>query len=266
MSSIQGEVFVLNNTCKMKNYTTQTASLKATTIDTRILDTKFLNVNGESLEDVILQTAPKGINNAVRISTTLGSVLENEVTIGDFIVGLLAGTLSISHKSGSAVNWKPVQLFIGRKCVCANFSYYMSGTFYEYKLWENGDNLSELYGGITDNTTIEILIIITEVQDGDEPVQTTLTGNVQHNVVYHLGEETSLNLTLPTSLVANYASEVVFTSGATPTVVTSDSRIKWVGDDVNGGVFTPVANVRYSCSLQYDGVFVRGMTFGIPTV
>ncbi len=71
---------------------------------------------------------------------------------------------------------------------------------------------------------------------------------------------------MPTSLIANYAAEVVFTSGATPTTLTSDSRIKWVGDDVAAGVFTPVANVRYSCSLQYDGVFVRGMTFGIPTV
>ena len=250
----------------MKNYTTQTAALKATTVDTRILDTKFLKVNGESLEDVILQTAPKGINNAVRISTTLGSVLENDVTIGDFTVGIWGGILSISHKSGSTSNWKPVQLFIGRFCVYGEFSYYISDTFYECTLWENGDNLSEIYGGITNNTTIEILIIIPDVQDGDEPVQTSLTGAVHHNVVYHLGEEANLNLTLPTSLIANYAAEVVFTSGATPTVVTSDSRIKWVGDDVNGGVFTPIANTRYSCSLQYDGVFVRGMTFGIPTV
>lgn len=71
----------------MKNYTTQTAALKATTIDTRILDTKFLKVNGESLEDVILQTSPKGINNAVKISTTLGSVLGNDVTVGEYIIG-----------------------------------------------------------------------------------------------------------------------------------------------------------------------------------
>lgn len=147
----------------MKNYTTQTAALKATTVDTRILDTKFLKVNGESLEDVILQTAPKGINNAVRISTTLGSVLENDVTIGDFTVGIWGGILSISHKSGSTSNWKPVQLFIGRFCVYGEFSYYISDTFYECTLWENGDNLSEIYGGITNNTTIEILIIIPDV-------------------------------------------------------------------------------------------------------
>ena len=31
----------------MKNYTTKTAALKATTVDTRILDTKILKINGE---------------------------------------------------------------------------------------------------------------------------------------------------------------------------------------------------------------------------
>ena len=31
----------------MRNYTTKTAALKATTIDTRILDTKVLKINGE---------------------------------------------------------------------------------------------------------------------------------------------------------------------------------------------------------------------------
>jgi hypothetical protein len=34
----------------MSNYTTQTAALKATTIDTRILDTKILKINGETFD------------------------------------------------------------------------------------------------------------------------------------------------------------------------------------------------------------------------
>ena len=249
----------------MKNYTTKTAALKATTIDTRILDTKILKVNGESLEDVILQTSPKGINNAVRISTTIGSIKDKSVDNGLFSIRLTDGTLYLEHvDSISSDMWYPVQLTIGDYSVYTKLENAVVEWYYD--LWEDGDDLSKLYGGITDDTTIEVLIIIPEVQDGDEPVQTSLTGTVQHNVVYHLGEETSLNLTLPITLIANYAAEVVFTSGATPTVITSDSRIKWVGDDVNAGVFTPVANVRYSCSLQYDGVFVRGMTFGIPTV
>ena len=93
-----------------------------------------------------------------------------------------------------------------------------------------------------------------------------MTETLLHNAIYHLGEMESINFILEEELDDLFSCKVVFTSGATPTVVTSDSRIKWVGDDVNAGVFTPVANVRYSCSLQYDGVFVRGMIFGIPTV
>ena len=93
-----------------------------------------------------------------------------------------------------------------------------------------------------------------------------MTDTLLHNAIYHLNEVGSINFALEDELDDLFSCEVVFTSGATPTTVTSDERIKWVGDDVNAGVFTPIANVRYSCSLQYDGVFVRGMTFGIPTV
>jgi hypothetical protein len=93
-----------------------------------------------------------------------------------------------------------------------------------------------------------------------------MTEKLVHNGIYHLNEMESINFALEEELDDLFSCEVVFTSGATPTVVTSDSRIKWVGDDVNAGTFTPIANVRYSCSLQYDGVFVRGMAFGIPTV
>ena len=256
----------------MKNYTTQTAALKATTIDTRFLDVsrvdvKKLFVNGESLEDVILQTSPKGINNAVRISTTIGSINGTSLIVGDYEIGLSSGMLYIMRTDNlSGLYWKPVHISLNREMICPEMNIHSNGMHWEIQLWNGFDDWKQIYGGINDNTSIEVLIVIPEVQDGDEPVQTTLTGNVQHNVVYHLGEESTLKLTLPTNLVDNYSAEVVFTSGAIPTTLMSDSRIKWVGDDVSGGVFTPVDNVRYSCSLQYDGVFVRGMTFGIPTV
>ena len=257
---------MLNNTCKMKNYTTQTAALKATTIDTRILDTKILKINGESLEDIISQTSPKGSNNAVKISTNYGSIKNNYSVInGSFRIRLEDGRIYIEHKDSIYSDlWFPIQLIIGSNVIYPQWENAVVEWFCD--LWDVNDDLSQIYGGINNDTIFTVLIVINEVQDGDEPVYTSLTGEIKHNVVYHLGEEANLNLPLPTSLIANYAAEVVFTSGATPTVVTSDSRIKWVGDDVNAGVFTPVANVRYSCSLQYDGVFVRGMTFGIPTV
>lgn len=256
----------------MKNYTTQTAALKATTIDTRFLDVsrvdaKKLFVNGESLEDVILQTSPKGVNNAVKISTTIGSIKNDSIVIsGDYQISLSGGILWISRVDGiSGHSWQPVQVVLGGEVVLSKWGLHQAG-HWEMFLWEDDDDLSQIYGGVGDGDLVEVIIIIPEQQDGDEPVQTSLTGVVQHNVVYHLGEESTLKLALPTNLVDNYSAEVVFTSGAIPTTLTSDSRIKWVGDDVSGGVFTPVDNVRYSCSLQYDGVFVRGMAFGIPTV
>ena len=40
----------------MSEYTTQTAALKATTIDTRILDTKILKVNGSMFDPNNIKT------------------------------------------------------------------------------------------------------------------------------------------------------------------------------------------------------------------
>lgn len=145
----------------MKNYTTRTAALKATTIDTRILDTKILKVNGESLEDVILQTSPKGINNAVRISTNIGSIKDKSVNNGIFSMRLTNGTLYLEHvDSISSDMWYPVQLTIGGYSVYNKLENAIVEWYYD--LWEDGDNLRELYGGINDDTMIEVLIIIPE--------------------------------------------------------------------------------------------------------
>lgn len=116
-------------------------------------------------------------------------------------------------------------------------------------MWDSDENLEELYGGITDDTMIEVLIVIHDEIDGNEPIKTQLVGFVEHNVIYQLDELENLDLKLPESFISNYTAEVIFTSGSTPTNLISDSRIKWVGDDVNAGVFAPIANVRYSCSL-----------------
>lgn len=250
----------------MSNYTTKTAALKSTTIDTHLLDAKHITtkkilINGTSVEELI--AANKGINNASKISTNIGSVLGTTVTDGLYNISIIDGALKL-QKENDTESWQPIQIIINDSVLMTQWS--IIDNSWSCPLWDGEDDWTQLYGGLGENSIIEILMVIHEQEDGDEPVKNSLSGYVQHNVVYHLGEEATLNLTLPTNLVANYSAEVVFTSGATPTVVTSDSRIKWVGDDVNNGVFTPVTNVRYSCSLQYDGVFVRGMTFGIPTV
>ena len=132
---------MLNNTCKMKNYTTRTAALKATTIDTRILDTKILKVNGESLKDVILQTSPKGINNAVKISTTLGSILDKEITTGNYVVRITRGGagafLQIEDNNGG-FSITPVATCIHVEQIMVNWSQFYNG--WECQLWEDGDD------------------------------------------------------------------------------------------------------------------------------
>ena len=131
-----------------------------------------------------------------------------------------------------------------------------------------------IYPGSEDKTQRkDILEIINKISDDIAELKSKnyalykeMTEKLINNGIYHLNEIESINFALEEELDDLFFCEVVFTSGTTPTVVTSDSRIKWVGDDVNAGLFTPITNTRYSCTLQYDGVFVRGMAFGIPTV
>ena len=64
----------------MRNYTTQTAALKTVTIDTHKLDANRINskkifLNGAPIEEVISANSSSGINNAVKISTTIGDIL-----------------------------------------------------------------------------------------------------------------------------------------------------------------------------------------------
>lgn len=90
-----------------------------------------------------------------------------------------------------------------------------------------------------------------------------MTEKLVHNGIYHLNEMESINFVLEEELDDLFSCEVVFTSGATPTTLIGDSRIKWFGDNISNGVFAPVANVRYLCALRYDGVFVRAAVSGI---
>lgn len=237
----------------MSDYTTKTASLKATTIETKVL-----KINGEIFDPSAIETA-----SATKLTFTVSSV-NNTLSYEGYQINLTNGTLTLTKTNGEITTWQPIQITINGNSLMTQF--YKEEASWKTVLWEAEDDLTLLYGGVSDTSVIEVVIIVNGQVDGSEDVMTVLSGNVQHNIVYHLGEMTTLNLTLPTVLNENYAAEVVFTSGATATVVTSDSRIKWVGDDVVSGVFTPIDNTRYSCTLQYDGVFVRGMAFGIPTV
>ena len=147
----------------MSYYTTKTASLRATAIDTRKINTKKLVINGELLEDVILQTSPKGINTAVKISTTFGSIKnDSTVTSGDYQIGLEGGMLWVRRVDGiSGHSWQPVQVILNGNVVFSASEINQQG-HWEMLLWDDSDDLTQIYGGLTDDSIVEILIIINE--------------------------------------------------------------------------------------------------------
>lgn len=87
----------------------------------------------------------------------------------------------------------------------------------------------------------------------------TLTQELANNTIYDCGELTALTITLPATINADWACQVNFTSGTTPTALTAPNTIKWKGDDLTGGVFVPVASKRYAVLFFTDGVNVRGI-------
>lgn len=65
----------------MKNYTTQTAALKATTVDTRILDTKILKINGETFDPSQIE----GDYNSVVWKMTIGAAMTDKSNVYNVI-------------------------------------------------------------------------------------------------------------------------------------------------------------------------------------
>ena len=147
----------------MSNYTTQTAALKATTIDTHLLDANHITTNklfvgGSSLEDVILQTSPKGINNAVKISTTIGSINGTTMTNETFSVSLTSGVLYVQSVDSQNTSWQPTQVSMKGSDIFTSWT--KTDDKWSCEVWDAEDDLTLLYGGIDDNSTVEILVII----------------------------------------------------------------------------------------------------------
>lgn len=107
---------------------------------------------------------------------------------------------------------------------------------------------------------------VTGVQDStsiSDVTGTTLTQEFANNTIYNCSSLTALTITLPATLDIDWACQVNFTSGTTPTSLTAPNTIKWKGDDLTADVFVPVASKRYAVLFFYDGVNVRGIVQGI---
>lgn len=95
-----------------------------------------------------------------------------------------------------------------------------------------------------------------------------LNDNIEVRYVQPLS---SLTLTLPTnitngsiSFLDDYVSSVVFTSETTSTNLIYPDTIYMIGTDCIDGIFTPVANKRYTVMVSYDGEGLIGTVGGYP--
>ena len=93
--------------------------------------------------------------------------------------------------------------------------------------------------------------------------ETTLTQELAGNTIYNCSELSALTITLPGTITADWACQVNFTSGTTPTSLTAPNTIYWKGDDLTADVFVPVASKRYAVLFFTDGEDVRGIVQGV---
>lgn len=124
----------------MKNYTTQTAALKAVTIDTHLLDahkidTKKLYINGQLLDP-----------------SNLGGIKVWNGKWSDCSYD--NGKLKITSLESSAQNWMPHKIYINGKEIACEINEGAEG--WEFCVAESGDDLSQIYGGITDDSNVTI--------------------------------------------------------------------------------------------------------------
>ena len=131
----------------MKNYTTQTAALKATTIDTRILDTKILKINGETFD-------PSNAGGGVKIwNGKWSDGTFNTCDATDTGVWCSENIFWNLHNVFGA-GYFPYKLYInGHEVMCKMVEDAHAWDFY---VAQPGDNLSEIYGGITNDTPVTI--------------------------------------------------------------------------------------------------------------
>jgi hypothetical protein len=129
----------------MKNYTTRTAALKATTIDARILDTKILKINGETFDPS---------DSRVKVwRGKWGDGTFNTCDANDTGVWCSENIFWNLHNV-YGVGYFPYKLFInGHEVMCKMEEDAHAWDFY---VAQPGDNLSEIYGGITNDTPVTI--------------------------------------------------------------------------------------------------------------
>ncbi|MGM9936892.1 MAG: pyocin knob domain-containing protein [Candidatus Ornithomonoglobus sp.] len=92
--------------------------------------------------------------------------------------------------------------------------------------------------------------------------ETTASITPANNTEYRFSADmVSLTVTLPAAdIPEDYAAYIVFTSGETATEIIYPDSLKWSGDDVIDGVFTPLPLHRYNIGIWYDGAEINAVS------
>ena len=132
----------------MSDYTTKTASLKATTIETKVL-----KINGEIFDPSTIET-----DVATKLTFTVSSVNNNTLSYEGYQINLTNGTLTLTKANGEITTWQPIQITINGNSLMTQF--YKEEASWKTVLWEAEDDLTLLYGGVSDTSVIEVVIIV----------------------------------------------------------------------------------------------------------
>lgn len=145
----------------MRNYTTKTAALKATIIDTRLLDAKRIDteklfVNGESIKEV-------GINTYVQVYKA-----SDVNSYGELFTNFDTNTPGITSSIGNqSCNFRIINVKVKGYHVTCPIMYEVANAW--IRLWEQGDDLTQIYDGLQPNDAIEVTFSL--VKNNDIPLQ-----------------------------------------------------------------------------------------------
>lgn len=96
-----------------------------------------------------------------------------------------------------------------------------------------------------------------------EALDATDSITLADNTIYNGGTQTALTIALWASPTVSSIAEVVFSSGSTATTLSYPNSVKWIGDDISGGLFIPVSGKRYTVIFYYDGSETVGVVKGV---
>jgi len=104
------------------------------------------------------------------------------------------------------------------------------------------------------------------VNTGASPALGTMANNTEHRCT-NISPSTAPSMTIAS--IASAGTELVFSvvfksPNTTAPVITNNSgkTIKYKGDDVSGGTFTPVAGTVYRMSFVFDGIYLNSYITG----